>query len=76
LRLAALLVALMLLLSSTSPALTAVTVTLNYSYDDVEARELSSTVQVGDVVYAAGTKGRYVFIAAYRGGGEAVGYHI
>ena len=67
-RLATLLVALVLLLSSTSPALTAVTVTLNYSYDDVEARELSSTVQVGDVVYAAGTKGRYVFIAAYRGG--------
>ncbi len=39
-------------------------------YVDEEVEQLSNIIQVGDVVYAAGSKGSYVFIAAYSGGGR------
>jgi hypothetical protein len=68
LRLAALLIALLLTPCFASLASTTIAVTLNYSYVDDEVKELSNVVQVGGVVYAAGSKGNYVFIAAYRGG--------
>lgn len=67
-RLAVLLIALLLTPCFASLASTTIAVTLNYSYVDEEVKELSNVVQVGGVVYAAGSKGNYVFIAAYRGG--------
>ena len=47
---------------------TAVTLTLDYRYVDVEIRELSWVTYYNGTFYAAGSTGNYVIVAAYRDG--------
>ncbi len=53
-----------------SLALTPLALALNYEYLDAEVRELSNILQVGNMVYAVGSRSPYIFIATYREDGR------
>jgi hypothetical protein len=60
----------LLLPSTPSYTFTHLTIAFNYKHVDEEFQQFSNIVEAGGVVYVAGSKGAYVFVAAYDKGGR------